>query len=88
MLFLLVLLDSLTQQIWLYFKPPKPSFYEFPVLKYWQKPNSAQTGGGHFEMYFLNDEARVGNSGSFDKLFSMIIGACTFFFQFLRVIPP
>ena len=40
------------------------------------KPNSAQTGGGHFEMYFLNDEARVGNSGSFDKLFSMIIWAC------------
>ena len=27
-------------------------------------------------MYFLNDEARVGNLGSFDKLFSMIICAC------------
>ena len=30
-------------------------------------------GGGHFEKYFLNDEARVGNSGSFDNFFSMII---------------
>ena len=30
-------------------------------------------GSGHFEMYFLNDEARVGNSESFDDLFSMII---------------
>ena len=27
------------------------------------KPNSARTEGGHFEMNFLNDEARVGNSG-------------------------
>ena len=26
------------------------------------KPNSTRTGGGHFEKYFLNDEARVGNS--------------------------
>ena len=37
------------------------------------KPNSPRTGGGHFEKYFLDDEARVGNSGSFDKWFSMII---------------
>ena len=62
------------QKIWAL--PPKPSFYEFPILKYWPNQIQLERGRGHFEMYFLNDEARVGNSGSFDHLFSMIIWAC------------
>ena len=46
---------------------------KFLILKYWQNLIRLEWGGGHFEMYFLSDEARVGNSGSFDNLFSMII---------------
>ena len=68
---LLVLLDSLTKKIRVL--PPKPSFYEFPILKYWQSQIRLEPGGGYFEMHFLNEYARVGNSGSFDNSFSMII---------------
>ena len=46
---------------------------EFPILIYWQNQILLERGGGQFEMYFLNDETRVGNSGSFDNLFSIII---------------
>ena len=58
--------------------------------KYWQNQIRLDWVGGNFEMYFLNDEARVGNYWSFDNLFS-IIEACNkiqLVIIFVQVIPP